>query len=248
MVCRKEKIGKWLLLFVLVLSSSYMWAQEQTMKDLRIKSKVYDKSINIGLTGGFRSSTYMISNLQIGSNTFNDVQNNYRLGYYLALYARFNSKRHFLHTEVSYNIDRAELTFDKSTTSSARDIALVTSTIYSVGVPLLYGYNVIKSGPYALAVFGGPKLEYIWKSNINYNNFDQQNIQETLHPLNACIVVGVSVNISKVFFDFRYEQELLDISKSITYTQQDDAGTKSTGNILFNRRGSCLSFSFGVLF
>ena len=131
--------------------------------------------------------------------------------------------------------------------------ASIASTIHSVDVPVIYGYNIIKEGPYSLAVFGGPKVRYIWdrKSDIDFENFDQVNIRERLRPLNLSFPVGVSVTISRVFFDFRYDMGLHNISKSVTYDipADNNAADENTKNeIRFHRRDNVLSFSFGVFF
>ena len=106
---------------------------------------------------------------------------------------------------------------------------------------------------YSLAVFGGPKVRYIWdrKSDIDFENFDQVNIRERLRPLNLSFTVGVSVTISRVFFDFRYDMGLHNISKSVTYDipADNNAADENTKNeIRFHRRDNVLSFSFGVFF
>ena len=129
----------------------------------------------------------------------------------------------------------------------------ITSSIHSIDIPVIYGYNFIKEGPYSLAVFGGPKVRYIWdrKSDIDFENFDQVNIRERLRPLNLSFTVGVSVTISRVFFDFRYDMGLHNISKSVTYDipADNNAADENTKNeIRFHRRDNVLSFSFGVFF
>lgn len=70
-----------------------------------------------------------------------------------------------------------------------------------------------------MSLFAGPKLRYLWnkKNKITFENFDQQGIHEKLYPFNVSAVIGVSVNISRIFFDFRYEQGLHNLSKSVTY-------------------------------
>ena len=103
------------------------------------------------------------------------------------------------------------------------------------------------------SVFGGPKVRYIWdrKSDIDFENFDQVNIRERLRPLNLSFTVGVSVTISRVFFDFRYDMGLHNISKSVTYDipADNNAADENTKNeIRFHRRDNVLSFSFGVFF
>jgi hypothetical protein len=247
MVCGKEKIRLLLFVFVLTFLVNPSYGQEEIIKKF-VNQEVYAKKVNFGIKAGFRSSNYVGTDLSISGNEVEDLQNKYHLGYYGAFYTRINFKRRFLQTEVSYNIDRAGMSFNKSQSTSSNSVASVSSSIYSFGLPILYGYDVVRQGPYTMAVFIGPKLEYVYKSNVDFINFDQQNIQEVLNRLNGAIVAGISVNISKVFFDFRYEQEVRNISKSITCTQQTSTGGTEAGNIEFHRRQSCLSFSIGIFF
>ena len=62
-------------------------------------------------------------------------------------------------------------------------MASITSSIHSFEIPVIYGYNIIKEGPYSLAVFGGPKIRYIWdkQSKVTFENFDQRDIERQLH-------------------------------------------------------------------
>jgi hypothetical protein len=252
MVGRKEKIAVPLRLIMLVCLFVPIGLQAQSLeqgkKKIAAREMEYNKKFNFGVKGGFRSTNYMVTDFQVEDSKITDTQKNYRLGYYAALFARLNFKRNFLQTEVAYNIDRAEVLFDKNTDSNdnTESFADVSSNIHTLSIPLMYGYYFIHNGPYTLSAFIGPKLEYMVKTDVSYNNFDQQNIHEKLHPLNVAIVAGISVSISKIFFDFRYEQETMNVSHSITYDKQD--ATNSTGNIKFHRRGSALSFSFGFIF
>ena len=101
-----------------------------------------------------------------------------------------------------------------------------------------------------MAFFVGPKLKYILssKSKLEFTNFDQEGIKEKLYPINMNVVAGVGVNISNIFFDFRYEVGLRNISKSVTYIESDSEGTEEVANIIFKRRSNLLSFSLGVIF
>ncbi|WP_373827894.1 porin family protein, partial [Bacteroides heparinolyticus] len=166
---------------------------------------------------------------------------------------------HFLQPEISYNINRCNITFERplpavATTTPPSVEASITSTIHSIDFPVIYGYNIIKEGPYRLAVFGGPKIRYIWnkKSDITFDGFNQKNIREQLHPFNISFTTGVSVTISRIFFDFRYDIGLHNISKRVTYdipTNENKATDETAKNrIRFKRRDNVLSFSFGVLF
>lgn len=246
------KVVALVLLCLMSSLASQIQAQslERGKKEIAAREREYNKRVNIGIKGGFRSTTYIVSDFLVDGVRIEDTQKNYKLGYYAALFARFNFKRRFIQTEVSYDIDRAEVVLDKGSLSSntQHTTAGVSSNIHSLNFPLMYGYYFVRNGPYTLSAFGGPKLEYLIRSNIDYNQFEQSGIQEKLHPLNVAVTAGISVSISNVFFDFRYDQELLNISKKITYAKQNADGTNTTGEIKFHRRGNSLSFSFGILF
>ena len=144
----------------------------------------HDRPVNFGIKGGFTSSLFLVSNLTLNGSTISEVQNNYKIGYFGSVFMRINFERHFLQPEISYNINRCNITFEKPTADDAPlEMASITSSIHSVDIPVIYGYNVIKEGPYSLAVFGGPKFRYIWnkKSEVTFENFDQQEILSLIH-------------------------------------------------------------------
>ena len=210
------------------------------------------KKINIGIKAGFNSSMFMVSELKIKDVTINEVQNNYKIGYFGALFMRINMKKHFIQPEVSYNVSKGEITFDKLGSQHPAiepDYASVQSVLHSVDFPVLYGYNVVKKGPYGMSIFADPKLRYLWgkHNEITFKNFDQKGIHEKLYPFNVSAVIGVGVNISRIFFDFRYEQGIGNISKSIIYDNINSDGSTGVSNIIFRRRDSALSFSLGFI-
>lgn len=218
-----------------------------------------DHTVNFGVKGGFTSSLFLVSNFILNGVSINEVQNNYKIGYFGSFFMRLNLGRHFLQPELSYTINRCNITFEKppledADENSIPDMASITSSIHSFEVPIIYGYNIIKQGPYSLAIFGGPKIRYIWdhKSKVTFENFDQQNVQEDLYPLNFSFTTGVAVTISRIFFDFRYDIGLHNISKRITYKPVFDETVEdepiSANQIRFHRRENVLSFSLGVFF
>ena len=210
------------------------------------------KKINFGIKAGFNSSMFMVSELKIKDVTIDEVQNNYKIGYFGAIFMRFNMKKHFIQPEVSYNVSKGEIVFDKLGSQHPAvepDYASVQSVLHSIDFPVLYGYNVVKKGPYGMSIFAGPKLRYLWgkRNEITFTNFDQKGIHEKLYPLNVSAVIGVGVNISRIFFDFRYEQGIRNISKSIVYDNINSDGSTGVSHIIFRRRDSALSFSFGFI-
>ena len=192
------------------------------------------KKVNFGIKAGFNSSMFMVSELKIKDVTIDEVQNNYKIGYFGALFMRINMKKHFIQPEVSYNVSKGEIVFDKLGSQHPAvepDYASVQSVLHSIDFPVLYGYNVVKKGPYGMSI----------------TNFDQKGIHEKLYPLNVSAVIGVGVNISRIFFDFRYEQGIRNISKSIVYDNINSDGSTGVSHIIFRRRDSALSFSFGFI-
>ena len=211
------------------------------------------RSFNIGVKAGFNSSMFVVSRFKIQDVTIHDFQNNYQLGYFGSVFMRFNWRRHFLQPEASYNISKSEISFDKLGTQHPDiepDYASLRSTIHSFDIPLLYGYHIVKQGPYGMALFGGPKIRYIWskRNRITFENFDLNNIQEELYPLNVSVTIGIAVNISRIFFDFRYEQDLRNISRHVTYESSNTDGSTAISLIKLHRREQTLSFSLGMLF
>ncbi len=239
-----------LLLLLSLLMISWVNAQ-QTHQDKIERPNT--RKVNFGIKAGFNSSMFLVSDFKIKDVTIDEIQNNFQIGYFGAFFMRINMKKHFLQPEISYNISRCEITFDKLG-SQHPDIepeyASVASSIHSIDFPVLYGYNVVKEGPYGMSLFAGPKLRYIWgkQNTITFDNFDQKGIQEELYPFNVNVVVGVAVNISRIFFDFRYEQGLRNISKSVTYDSLNPDGSLGVSDITFRRRDNVLSFSLGVIF
>ena len=64
------------------------------------------KKINFGIKAGFNSSMFMVSELKIKDVTIDEVQNNYKIGYFGAIFMRFNIKKHFIQPEASYNVSK----------------------------------------------------------------------------------------------------------------------------------------------
>ena len=238
----------WLGLLVAPMSGQEVSTSSGTLPDVASNRHPGDRSVNFGIKGGFTSALFIVSDLMVNGRQIDEVQNNYKIGYFGSFFLRINRGNHFFQPEVSYVVNRCEITFPKpqandDMTTLASE-ASVNSSLHSIDIPLLYGYNIIKQGPYGLALFGGPKLRFLWKQkcDLTFRNFDQQDIRETLYPLNAALTLGVSVTIAPIFFDFRYDIGLHNISKQVTYTSTDNS------QLRFHRRDNILSFSLGAFF
>lgn len=225
----------------------------------KAESTSWLKHVNFGVKGGFTASLFLIPHFMVNGVKIDEVQNNYKVGYFGSLFMRINFGKHYLQPEISYTVNRCDIAFDKPLPEGTPEgvvpeQASITSSLHSIDIPVIYGYNFIKTGPYSLGIFAGPKLHYLLthQSKVTFENFDQDNIQETLRRFNLSATFGVSVTISKIFFDFRYDIGLHNISKRIAYVVPADDGTIETQDagkgMHFHRRDNVLSFSLGMFF
>lgn len=212
-----------------------------------------DPKINIGIKAGFNSSMFIIDRFSTGGTELENIQNNYKVGYSGAFFCRFNLKRHhFLQTELSYNVSKGSISIPNAAEniSLLQDNALVKTDIHSIDIPLLYGYKFIDKYPYGMALFAGPNAAYIWgkHSKSEYSGFYQQGIHEKMKPFVFSGIMGLSVNVSNIFFDFRYEIGLHDMVRSVTFDRNLTETPYDTQNLSLKRRRNVLSFSVGVIF
>lgn len=245
-----------LSLLLLLLLPSLLTGKEREEKEAReLSSQPVSVSTNFGAKAGFTAALSLLNDFTIGGLPIEQVQNNYKVGYFASLFMRVNFGKHFLQPEVSYNVNQCSVSFNKPMQQEespdgtvATSMASIESKINSIDIPVIYGYNFIKQGPYAMSVFGGPKIRYIWrhKSEVQFHNFDQQGIRERLRPLNLSFTMGVAVTISRIFFDFRYDLGLGNLSESVTCLPPAEGEPDNT--ISYRRRDNILSFSLGVFF
>ncbi len=252
-----------ILFCLLLLLSNKLWGQvvPEFGEDAEGEYTIHrsDRTVNFGVKGGFTSSLFLVSDFVLNGTEIKEVENNYKIGYFGSVFMRLNFGQHFLQPEISYAINRCDITFNKPLPEEVEENTIaekasITSSIHSIEVPVIYGYNIIKEERCSFALFAGPKIRYILDkpSRITFENFDQQNITETLYPFNFSVTAGVAVTISRVFFDFRYDIGLHNISKRMSYQPvlEDDSGEELelSHQIRFHRRDNVLSFSLGVFF
>lgn len=207
--------------------------------------------INYGVKGGFSSTLYEVQNLTIAGMPINSFSSKSEISSFYTLFARLNAKRHYVQTECSYNISNYTINFATSQwTSSAHphDKSTIGTKIIGLEVPLYYGYHIIQEGPYGMSIYFGPKAKFILTdySKHSFENVPYEFISERVNPINYSFMMGVGINIARVFFDFSFEYGLHNISNG--FTTIDLQGNESTEGIIFDRRKNVLSFSIGFMF
>jgi hypothetical protein len=80
----------------------------------------HDRRVNFGIKGGFTSSLFLVSDLVLNGTVIDEVQNNYKIGYFGSFFMRINFKRHFLQPELSYTINRCNILREAAARRRAR--------------------------------------------------------------------------------------------------------------------------------
>lgn len=208
---------------------------------------------NLGIRGGFNSSMFFTDHFSVGGQELEDMQNNYKVGYFGSFFCRFNLKRHhFIQPEIAYNVLQGSISIPYTLSNSEvlKETGLIKSRATIIDIPLLYGYKFVDVHPYGMAFMVGPKVGWVWEahSKNEYTGFYQQSINEHIEPFRYSAVVGLAVNVSNIFFDFRYEVGLHNVTQRISYDVSQTEEPYSQYSMAIKRRLNVLSFSVGVIF
>lgn len=208
---------------------------------------------NVGVKAGFNSSMFFTDEISINGKELEMAQNNYKVGYFAAVFCRFNLKKHhFIQPEFSYNITQGSVSipFTLANSELLQENALIKKKMTTFDVPILYGYKFVDVHPYGMAFFIGPKITWVWKQQCSttFTGFYQKDIKEEQYPFQYSGVVGLAVNVSNIFFDFRYEIGLHNSIRTTTYNSGLTEPPHNEGEIRLQQRKNILSFSVGVIF
>lgn len=244
-----NRIATWLLMAGCAAASTTATAQTDTSGHWQTNAP----KVNVGVKAGFNSTMFIIHRLSVGGQEIEHLQNNYKVGYFGTLFLRFNIRqRHFLQTEMTYTVSKGSIaaTGQAENKGVLSSDMLVKSQHHAVALPLLYGYRFVHAAPYQMSFFFGPQATYTWKRSDGntYSGFYQQDIRERFHPLSYSLVGGLAVSITNIFFDFRYETGLHNLTESVTFDRTATAPPYDTQDIRLKRRRNVLSFSLGVIF
>lgn len=226
---------------------------QASSKDYALQQEAKTKRMNVGVRTGFNSSMFFIDRFHVGETAIPNIQNNYKVGYFGSFFWRINMKKHhFLQPELIYNIANGSISAPRTNEleSVLSDNALIKSRIHSFDIPLLYGYKFVDVEPYGMAFLVGPEVSYTWTkyTKNEYSGFYQQDITETIRPFRVQAVLGLAVNVGKVFFDFRYGTGLYNMVKKVEFDSALTESPHNEQNITLKRRRNELSFSVGVMF
>ena len=168
----------------------------------------------------------------------------------VSIFGRLNFKRNFIQIEVGNSFMRDESSFNAKSFGAATDNFIKSDNIaITLDVPLLYGYNFIKREKYEFSLFAGPKVRYTYLNREDIENSSPTTliIEEDIHPVSACCIIGMGAKISNLFVDFRYEFGITVHNKPGTYMLYENDVLTSKGSLYAKRSINLLSFSLGVI-
>ena len=166
-------------------------------------------------------------------------------GYSITGFARYNFNKMFLQPEISWNEYNRTCSFSLPVENTGNYYPPVNLNIHSktINPNFLIGYNIVKDYPFLFGAFVG--ISVIGTYRTNYSMEWEQSFSKTGLSLDYSGILGFSINISKIYFDLRYEMTLpnakLDLKEIPNLPENyQDISIKKTEAIL--------SFSFGVMF
>ena len=207
--------------------------------------------LNYGVKGGFLTTLFTVNELCIEGNTISDISTQSGVSAQGTVFLRYNIGRQYLQAACTAANHRYTASFPTRTWydyARPSDVSTISSQLFCIHVPLLYGYHLRQEGDYGMSLFAGPELCCLLpgKSSNTFTNFTQRSIDESVHWVYGGMMAGFSINIRHLFFDFTAEAGLGNISKQYSTIRQN--GIRSTSDIVFNRCMHSLGFSVGFMF
>jgi hypothetical protein len=167
-----------------------------------------------------------------------------RNGYLAGVFFRINHNRMFLQPETVWSIHRQKNGFTIPNPDNGaylpKSLDISSNEVHTY---LLAGYNMIKSEPYSCDFYAGLSLKWIYK--IKYEIADEYFYSGKSDISLYAGVVGFSVNISKLYFDFRYEVNLP--NTDLNFDEMPGI-SEPYRRVFLEKNENVLSFSCGVIF
>ena len=202
--------------------------------------------INWGIRLGLNAlSVTSYDAFQAGSILTNSSFTN-KNGYLATAFARFNFNHIFLQPELGWNNYRQVCSFSVPIANSSEYYSPIDLAINSKAfiTNFLIGYNIVNDYPFLFGVFAGTSTIGAYRTDYSMGSPGQAFRSDNFHLIYSGIL-GFSINISKIYFDLRYEVTLPNANlnlKDIPDFPEDYQ------DVSLRKKESILSFSFGVMF
>jgi hypothetical protein len=197
-----------------------------------------NKTLSWGLKAGLKTDLPIVK-------TGHDAlwsETNSEVDFQIDALIRINLGNFFFQPELGYGHTNETFYIVETPNTEIPTRTTVQLTSRSSDLSVLAGYYTVKKNQYALSLFSGCKLKYAHRLNISYNN-RQKMYSDNILPYNIYMSTGLGVNVSILFFDFRY-----DIALSNTDIDLPQNLSAAYGDTPVTTRANILSFSVGMMF
>jgi len=213
-----------------------------TENDVRAQSPGMNWGIRLGL------NAVSITNYEVyqAGEILTDISYTNKYGYLINAFARFNINRVFLQPELGWNNYRRACSFSIPVESGDNyyypsiDLDMDSKVINS---NFLVGYNIVNDYPFLFGVFVGSAFTGTYRTDFSMNS--EESYLKTGLFLNYSGILGFSINISRIYFDLRYEISLPDANQTLSEIPDFP---ENFHNVKIKKKEAILSFSVGIMF
>ena len=210
-------------------------------KSFRMTSGTINWGLNVGINA-LSSSNFEVYQ---GDTKLDEASYRNKIGFTGSTFFRFNLGDLFLQPEATYYYSQEKISLGQlpdtenyyGSVRSAFDVSH-----HSLLVPVLAGYNIIKQGRYLFNVYLGPSFQYHYKTSFNQMN---SKFVDTSPQYSINGIIGISYNISHIFFDFRYMINYP--NTNVNFNKIPDS-PEFLKDISIKKNENMLSFSCGLMF
>jgi len=166
-------------------------------------------------------------------------------GYFITGFARYNIDRFFLQPEIAWNEYRRTCSFSFPVEGANSIYPPINLDINSknISTNFLVGYNIINDYPFLFGAFFGSSFTGTFRTN--YSMETDKTLSKTGFSLNYSGILGFSINISRIYFDLRYEMCLPNADINLKNIPDFPENFK---NVKIKKNESILDFSVGMMF
>jgi len=201
--------------------------------------------LNYGFKVGLNAlSTTRYNTYYAGDTTSGGSYTN-KNGYLVSAFFRVNYNKLFLQPEVTWNYHQQNCGFmipdaNNSNTYLSRALDI---NMDALNTNLLLGYSIIKDEPYSFGAYLGASLKWTYKIRYEINDGHKYSGRSDFFCYAG--IVGFSINISKLYFDFRYELNQPDTNLDFSNIPGIPEAYRG---VFLEKNENILSFSVGMMF
>ncbi len=136
------------------------------------------------------------------------------VGFHAGLFARFSVLGFYIQPEAMFTSSGGEIVIDSDDVNA--NVDQIKSLRYNkIDVPVMLGFKI---GP-LLRLNAGPSFSFLLNSDVRDGNA-QQEIEENYSNATVGFQAGIGVDISKINFDLRYENNLSVLGDEVSFGGQ----------------------------